>query len=190
MQRKSLEKWLKKISPLKKPENLSLDEWQIALRRQVSRDRSLRLKNTGPHPLFSTFEVRNAQTKKVYRVVIRGASPGVNYCSCPDFEVNTLGTCKHIEFALGRLGKNRRDREILGKGHVSAHSSVTLRYGARRRIFFSCGTHAGPELKELAGRYFDIKGDLTPQGFARFDEFVKAVSRLKEDVRYHDDLPC
>jgi len=29
---------------------------------------------------------------KVYRVAMRGPSLFENYCSCPDFAVNTLGT--------------------------------------------------------------------------------------------------
>src|SRR3989338_11350517 len=88
---KSWKKAVNKISLVKKPENFSLEEWQIALRRQIAKDRSLRFKNVGDHPLFSTFEVRNAKTARTYRAVIRGQSLGVNYCSCPDFEVNTLG---------------------------------------------------------------------------------------------------
>ena len=98
------------VSPLKRPEHLSLEEWQIALRRQIGQDSSLRLKNMGNHPVFSDFEVRNVKTSKAYRVAIRGEILGINYCSCPDFEVNTLGTCKHIEhiiFRLQKLGKKK-----------------------------------------------------------------------------------
>jgi predicted nucleic acid-binding Zn finger protein len=38
---------------------------------------------------------------------MRGPGLFENYCSCPDFAVNTLGTCKHIEALLLRL--RRRD---------------------------------------------------------------------------------
>lgn len=187
MKQLSWEKKVGKISPVKKPENFTLEEWQIELRRQIAREGSLRLKNVGGHPLFSTFEVKNKKTGRIYRVVIRGQSPGINYCSCPDFEINTLGTCKHIESVLRFLGRNKENRKLLKKGYVSEHSSVTLRYGSMRQIFFSFGTRAGPELKKLAGRYFDADGYLTPEGFHRFDEFMKLASRLKEDIRYHDD---
>jgi predicted nucleic acid-binding Zn finger protein len=34
---------------------------------------------------------------------MRGPSLFENYCSCPDFAVNTLGTCKHIEALLAEL---------------------------------------------------------------------------------------
>ncbi|MFZ4738007.1 MAG: SNF2-related protein [Bradymonadia bacterium] len=38
-----------------------------------------------------------------YRVEIRSATERMNTCSCPDFAVNQLGTCKHIEAVLLRL---------------------------------------------------------------------------------------
>ena len=69
MQRKKVQA---KYLLLKKPEHLSLEEWQIALSRQIGQDSSLRLKNIGNHPVFSEFEVRNNKTGKTYRVVILG----------------------------------------------------------------------------------------------------------------------
>jgi predicted nucleic acid-binding Zn finger protein len=33
--------------------------------------------------------------------------PGGNFCSCPDYAMNDLGTCKHLEFTLARLEKKR-----------------------------------------------------------------------------------
>ena len=47
--------------------------------------------------------ITNPETKRTYRVGIRGMALGENHCTCPDFAVNTLGTCKHIEFTLARL---------------------------------------------------------------------------------------
>src|SRR5207248_160061 len=86
-----------KLSRLQKPAGMSLEEWQIELRRQFGREQNYLLKNLGDEPLFSEFEVTNPQTRGAYRVQIRGARPGDNHCSCPDFATNTLGTCKHIE---------------------------------------------------------------------------------------------
>jgi len=38
-------------------------------------------------------------------VALRGEGRGESYCSCPDFRTNTLGTCKHILYALDRVAK-------------------------------------------------------------------------------------
>ena len=42
-----------------------------------------------------------------YRVHIRSLTQRANYCTCPDFASNQLGTCKHIEAVLHRIGKRR-----------------------------------------------------------------------------------
>lgn len=89
-----------KLSPLRKPEEMTLEQWQTALRREFGRQQSFGIKNIGTDPVFSEFLVTNPTTKGEYRVAIRGLRPGVNFCSCPDYAVNTLGTCKHIEYVL------------------------------------------------------------------------------------------
>src|SRR5262249_15832942 len=92
-----------KLSRLHKPEGMALEAWQIELRRQFGRDQRFEIINVGDHPFFSEFEVTNPQNKNSYRVAIRGRQPGDNFCSCPDFTTNALGTCKHIEFTLSYL---------------------------------------------------------------------------------------
>jgi hypothetical protein len=53
------------------------------------------VKNIGDHPLYSDFEVYNPETEKTYKVSIWDKVSSCDFCSCPDFTVNTLGTCKH-----------------------------------------------------------------------------------------------
>ncbi|MBI5583195.1 MAG: hypothetical protein HY892_05180 [Deltaproteobacteria bacterium] len=93
-----------------KPEDLSLEEWQRILRKEYGILQDFTLKNVGDHPIFSDFRLTNPATGKTYNLIIRGRHPGVNYCSCPDFAVNNLGTCKHLEFAWSRLEKKRGAR--------------------------------------------------------------------------------
>jgi hypothetical protein len=106
----------RKLSRLHKPETMSLEAWQIALRRQVGRDETLALTNIGDQPIFSEFHVSNPKSGNTYRVAIRGDRPGSNFCSCPDFATNTLGTCKHVEFTLARLERRRGARAALRRG--------------------------------------------------------------------------
>src|SRR5262245_29369181 len=122
----------RKLSRLHKPEDMSLEAWQIELRRQFGREQGFRLKNLGEHPLFSEFEVTNPQSQNCYRVAIRGIQPGDNFCSCPDFATNTLGTCKHIEFTLATLERKRGGMSALRAGFQPHYSEVYLHYGARR----------------------------------------------------------
>jgi len=184
---KNKEKPAVKISHARKPEKMSLENWQKALRVQMAGKQKFRMKNRGDHPVFSTFDVKNPQTDKIYRVVIRGETAGVNYCSCPDFSVNTLGTCKHIESVLRKIQRKKGAKQMLREGYISAHSSVTLRYGAERRIVFVAGRQASSRLKETAARFFDENGVLTEKGLRHFDKFMTRVKLLNDDVRYHDD---
>ena len=92
---------------------MSLETWQRELRRQFGRAQRFALTNVGTEAVFSDFEVRNPQNASTYRVAIRGVQPGENYCSCPDFATNALGTCKHGEFVLGRLEWQRKTEAIL-----------------------------------------------------------------------------
>ena len=43
---------------------------------------------------------------KKYRVTIRSLHQRANYCTCPDFATNQLGTCKHIEAVLHKISKH------------------------------------------------------------------------------------
>jgi hypothetical protein len=80
----------KRVPHLRKPDEMSLEAWQVALRRQFAREQKFRVKNIGAQPIFTEFHVTNPQSGKTYRVAIRGERLGDNYCSCPDFATNTL----------------------------------------------------------------------------------------------------
>ena len=57
------------------------------------------------HPYFGTFRARSSGSAS-YDVEIRALTAAENSCSCPDWHVNGLGTCKHIEGVLERLRHN------------------------------------------------------------------------------------
>ncbi len=182
-----LKKGKKKISRLRKPAEMSLEAWQVALRRQFGREQDFRLKNLGGEPIFSEFEVTNPQTKRSYRVAIRGAALGENFCSCPDFAVNTLGTCKHIEFTLARLGRKRGGKAALALGFRPAYSEVYLHYGARREVIFRPGSECPPQLKTYARRYFDPQSRLRPEAYSRFHNLLKRAASGEHEFRCYND---
>ena len=69
-----------------------------------------------------------ADSIRDYRVALRGWESGESYCSCPDFRTNTLGTCKHILFALARV-RRRFPPSVRGAAYVPDRIVVSLRYG-------------------------------------------------------------
>jgi superfamily II DNA or RNA helicase len=177
----------RQLSRLRKPEDLSLEAWQIALRRQFAAEQKFKIRNVGGHPIFSEFEVTNPQTRRVYRVAIRGNALGVNFCSCPDFAVNTLGTCKHIEFTLARLRRQRGGKTALARGFRPPYSEVYLRYGARRDVVFRPAVECPSHVRNLAAQYFGEDGVLRPEALPRFHVFLEKVSANGHEVRCYDD---
>jgi superfamily II DNA or RNA helicase len=185
--RKKKEIFQKKLSRLRKPHDMPLEAWQVELRRQFAREQKFRLKNLGSEPIFSEFEVTNPQTMRTYRVAIRGAALGENYCSCPDFAVNTLGTCKHIEFTLHRLGRLPGAKNALALGYKPAYSEVYLLYGARREVVFQPGKQCPEKLKRLAKHYFDCNNRLKPEAFGKFHVFLQKASSDGHEFRCYPD---
>ena len=86
----------KRISKLQKPEGITIEQWQIALRTQDGEEKKFAMENVGNHPVFSDFDIQDIDAKQNYKVAIRSKEIGLNYCACHDFATNTLGTCQHI----------------------------------------------------------------------------------------------
>ncbi len=171
----------------KKPENMGLEEWQRTLRREFGEVQDFKMENIGTETFFSEFMIENPDTGGKYRVAIRGERPGDNYCSCPDFAVNTLGTCKHIEFTLTKLRKKRGAKKAFKQGFHPPYSSVFLRYGMKREVVFRKGTEIPSRLNALADKYFDENCVLRPESFFSFDEFLKQASKIDHELRCYED---
>lgn len=179
----------RRLSRTHPPEELSLQEWQLALRRQHGRDQAFTMKNLGKEPVFSEYAVHNPESDSTYRVAIRGADPGVNYCACPDFATNLLGTCKHIEFVLGRLERRRGGKSALKRGFEPDYSEVFLHYGAERHIRFRPGRACSAALLKRARGLFDVEQGwcLPVERLDRLDDFLAAARRSRHEVRCYDD---
>jgi len=178
-----------KVSRLHKPDDIELEEWQRFLRKQFGEQQGFRLKNIGGHPIFSEFSLTNPQSGKNYKLAIRGDKPGDNYCSCPDYAINNLGTCKHIEFALLKLMKRRGAAKAFKEGYIPPYSEVYLRYGLKREVRFKEGKNAPPGLISLAKRFFDPAGALRNDRILTFHEFLDGVkSGSGHELRCYDDV--
>ncbi|HRQ66489.1 MAG TPA: hypothetical protein PKZ76_16760 [Xanthomonadaceae bacterium] len=143
------------VSRLRAPEHMSLPEWQLALRRQFGREQVFEFENMGEAPLFSDYRVRNPASGGDYRVTVRGLQAGANRCTCGDFATNELGTCKHIEFLLGRLERRRGAKAALRQGCTPPYSEVWLQYGAERTVRLRLGEDAPATWVEAACVLFE-----------------------------------
>ena len=98
-------------SPDREPRFLgwkTTDADETERRRWRGRTEIFDIENTEPaFGHYGTFRVRSA-SGGVYSVEIRDLQGMDNSCPCRDFEINGLGTCKHIEGVLHRLKKGGR----------------------------------------------------------------------------------
>jgi superfamily II DNA or RNA helicase len=178
-----------KLSRTHAPADLSPIDWQRLLRRQFGREQEFGLKNIGSEPFFSEFRVSNPLSKTHYRVAIRGQRPGDNFCACPDYATNELGTCKHIEFTLSRLEKKRGARTAFTRGYQPVFSELYLRNDSQRAVYFRAGTDCPPAILQAATLLFDeAHGWVLAE--ARFDileRFLATVGKSGHELRAYDD---
>jgi len=147
------------------------------------------LENIGGEPVFSEYWVSNPKSGSRYRVAIRGAQPGDNFCACPDFATNDLGTCKHIEFVLSRLDKKRAGRKALAQGCHPRYSEIYLKYAGDRQVRFRTGIECPPSLAKTAAKLFSgpPAGVLPVAHFAKLEAFLATAHKSEHEVRCYED---
>ncbi|MCK5137362.1 MAG: DEAD/DEAH box helicase [Bacteroidales bacterium] len=176
----------KRVPYYKKPEELTVDQWQSELRKQFALEQKLRVTNLGTHPVYSDFKVFNPESEKTYKVSIRDNINSYNYCSCPDFKINTLGTCKHIEFVLFRLLKYKKYQKYFGSEQQHDYSSLSILYGHERMIRLKKAESGIPFENEKA--YFDKQGYLLPGMISNLDCFIKDTIKTDPKFRVYPDV--
>ena len=173
-----------KISHIVKPEKMSLEEWQIKLRKQVTDIEHFNISCVDDDLFPGEYIVRNPEKNNEYKVVYRGASSEWNYCSCMDFKTSRLGTCKHIEAVKKWFG---------GKKGVHVHrelppyTSVYLSYRDERCVKIRIGSDNKEAYEQLAKDYFDENHVLKKSAYARIGSFLKQARQISDTFRCYKD---
>jgi hypothetical protein len=105
----------------------------LAERAERARTEKMRLNSVDSKEIWTDYILTNAASGKSYRVALRGWQPGQSYCSCPDFRKNTLGTCKHILYALEKVRRRFSDSQR-SKPYRRRGISVHLSYGEEMEL--------------------------------------------------------
>ena len=179
-----------RLSRLRRPPELEVADWQTALRRQFGREQSFGLKNIGQEPVFSDFTVSNPASGGHYRVAIRGQALGQNFCTCPDYATNDLGTCKHVEFTLAKLQAKRAGKAALKEGFHPAYSEIWLDYAGTRHVRFRAGTTCPPALLAQARSVFDADAGwaLPWERIHALEKLLQAAQDCNHELRCYEDV--
>ncbi len=133
------------------------DEDEIARRLARAKAESFDVKSVdGKSTIFSDWLV-NGKGGASYRVEIRSLSAATNSCGCKDFEVNRLGTCKHIEAVLNKLRKVRRREPVQESSRVEIYldrRDMAVKVGFPGRMRKSTRT------RSVVAGFFDKAGSL------------------------------
>ncbi len=177
----------KKISYYRQPEDMSLADWQAALRRQYGKTSPFKMTNVGDHAVYSDWQVQNTDTGNSYKVAIRSRDDSANFCSCMDYKTNRLGVCKHIGFVLHKLENKRGIKRVLKAGYIPKHSSIYLDYQQGRKIKLSIGSDQINAFQKLAKAYFSDQLELTEKGFTHFEKLLARAKKISSAFKCYDD---
>ncbi len=158
------------------------DQDEINRRKLRAAKEPMRFRNLAPeYPVFSNFSVESA-SGQTYQVELRGLAPLVSSCTCVDFRVNGLGTCKHVEALLRWLrgtGPALRQAEETGSGRIDLVPDI-----ATGRLMVERNMNQLPSC--LRG-FFDITGLAFPEFskeeiLAAFDRAGRPAVRVSQEV--------
>ncbi|HET7117690.1 MAG TPA: SNF2-related protein, partial [Hanamia sp.] len=175
------------LSNTRKPADMTVEQWQTGLRKQIAEKTDFKFSNIGDGVAFSDYKVYNTATKNNYKVALRSIDNSLNYCSCYDFKTNQLGTCKHIEAVLMHIRKRRDLRKALAHPYSTTYSSMYMEYRGERKIKFRIGTENETEYKKLFKPYIDKTGGLNEKGFEEIDVILQKAFQINTSFRCYDD---
>jgi uncharacterized Zn finger protein len=148
-----------------------LIEREIAARRERAQGAVAWILARPDGDAYGDYQVRSS-SNKTYRVAMRGPGLFDNYCSCPDFAVNTLGACKRIEALLLRL--SRRHGKACERKFSRTRASLSLHYGETLGVRLRLPSSPSPAVQAVAREYF--------RGLRDFEEIMDALRRADDQA--------
>src|SRR5262245_27868527 len=112
-----------------------LVEQQIAERRERAAAAIAKVLERPSGEPYGDYRVKSA-SGKTYRVPMRGPGLFENYCSCPDFAVNTLGTCSTSRPCLCAFASAMAG---FSEAACSRGRAPPFRCSTAKRLLFDCG---------------------------------------------------
>lgn len=129
----------------------------------------MKIRSANPKTPWTDYQVLSAASGKTYRVALRGETRGVSYCSCPDFKLNTLGTCKHIMKVQERV--RSFPAKVRKKAYRRTRITVHVRYVEGPSLALALPHELSPEARAI----------VTPllSGTIEVPELVKRLQELE-----------
>jgi len=143
----------------------------LADRQQRAETEPMTLRSIDPKRPWTDYTLTSHLSGKTYRVSLRGFEPGESYCTCPDFQTNYLGTCKHVLHAQAKVRK-RFPIKKLSRGYRRTNLSLRLDYGTQMGLRFNLPYRLDEKAGKILGDFRDDKTD-------QVGEVVKRLRKLE-----------
>ncbi len=164
-----------------------LVEQQIAERKARATKAIVRVIERPPEDgVYGDYTIKSSSGKS-YRVALRGPSLFENFCSCPDFAVNTLGTCKHIEAMLSRIQKRRRN-PLQKAAYQRQRASLSLKYGSTVDVRLHLPASPSSTLLAIASQYFTPDGLLPRENYRQFADVLAHIQKADDHAVVYTDV--
>ncbi|MFQ5740378.1 MAG: DEAD/DEAH box helicase [Acidobacteriota bacterium] len=160
------------------------DQEEIERRRLRASTEPIILEAVEPEQRFyGTYRVSSQVGHRFYLVEVRSLTDLTNSCECPDFRVNGLGTCKHIEAVLARLrrGKSRLFARAARQG--SPRTEIFLSSGARQEVQVAWSRQVSRPARKLLSPFFSSGDVLLADPVRAIPSLQKTLAQAPERVR-------
>ncbi len=122
-----------------------------------------------------------------YQVTLHDPAAGTGHCSCPDFQSNRLGTCKHLIFLSDHFRKQPDFGHRLERERFPYVDIFWDAVSGRPRVFHQQRFREGDPLPALLDRIFDAEGLFRDADYTAFmvhldDLAVYKRVRIQEPV--------
>lgn len=168
------------------PDGMSVEEWQIALRRANAQEANFTVEHLDENRIWGDYLVSSGSGR--YRTAFRGVCSDRNFCSCLDFRTNGLGTCKHLEAVSLYLEKNVDGYPWAGMTYTPTYSSIYVSYKGGRSIRMRIGSERTDEYLKLYKRYFDEEGVLPFKHYPLLRQIAEEGLAISSSFRVYEDV--
>ncbi|MBC2712398.1 MAG: SWIM zinc finger family protein [Desulfosarcina sp.] len=162
-----------------------------AIKDRIKRGRSeVIVESLSGEPWFGSWRASSlgggSHFSRSYRVTIRSLRQRANFCSCPDFANNQLGTCKHIEAVLHKVQKHPQYEQFKIQPAPFPYVYLAWEVEDAPQLKLYKTADMPHDLQDILDRFFNSSGEFKgrlPDDFFHFTELVDA----RGDVHLGED---
>lgn len=172
--------------PIESLSEEALVETALAERAERAKSEKMSVVSHDPKSLWTDYLVTSELSGKSYRVALRGPERGDSYCSCPDFRINTLGTCKHI---LQVLHKSKRKFKAAERNrpYRAKQLAIHLRYDGETTLRLETPAKLSDEVAQIIAPLRDQPIEDLPKLFRqlkKLEQIGQAVTIFPDAEEY------